>query len=434
MKGISLLFMLTCTIVCKSQTKFKELRIGDIVPNIALTFLNEKNATVNLSAYKGKLLIIDFWSIYCSPCIRALPELAKIQREGQEHVSIITIEGGSPKDRVLDFIKKQENRRTKIELPVSHILDKRFDPLYELFPVLNYGFPVEVWIDEKGILIGITSQSFVTTENIKKVILGDRSVLVQKHYQKEFDSEKAFLVNNNGGPDTSFMYRSMITRFVDSIPNSKSVSIQTTSRFKRLFFANQTIAELIKLAIYHKPDDLYNKQLELRVNDSSRYIRPTNYHDLQKHLIKNAYCYELFLPADKTMDDAFQFMLSDLERFFRVQIKVETKEINSLVLEKMTVDALRSVKQVSDYKEIDMLDSTELFVTHNSFALLTSFLNKRDYPVIIDKTGIEYPVDIQLKVAKNYKFDDLKKALNKVGIKVTNRISPQPIIVISDLK
>ena len=34
--------------------------------------------TIELSKYKGKVVILDFWATWCRPCIKEIPHLKKI--------------------------------------------------------------------------------------------------------------------------------------------------------------------------------------------------------------------------------------------------------------------------------------------------------------------------------------------------------------------
>ena len=40
-----------------------------------LTFLNEDNELLNLSDYKGNLVMLNFWATWCAPCKEEMPSL-----------------------------------------------------------------------------------------------------------------------------------------------------------------------------------------------------------------------------------------------------------------------------------------------------------------------------------------------------------------------
>jgi len=59
-----------------------------------------------LSKFEGKVVLINFWASWCSPCVTELPELAQIQKqmEGRPFV-IMAINVGEGRRRVTQFAK-----------------------------------------------------------------------------------------------------------------------------------------------------------------------------------------------------------------------------------------------------------------------------------------------------------------------------------------
>lgn len=66
--------------------------------DISLRFEKE---TVPLSAYKGKIVLMNFWAIWCAPCVKELPSLARLysdfQRDGIQVVAVAQEAGGFAK-------------------------------------------------------------------------------------------------------------------------------------------------------------------------------------------------------------------------------------------------------------------------------------------------------------------------------------------------
>lgn len=70
----------------------------------------------SLAAFKGRIVILNFWATYCIPCRKEMPDLAAIQNEFAPFgVQVIGVNTDDAEDRkkVLEFVKE-----TKINFPV----------------------------------------------------------------------------------------------------------------------------------------------------------------------------------------------------------------------------------------------------------------------------------------------------------------------------
>ena len=60
----------------------------------------------HLSEFKGKYILLDFWSQGCGPCLRSFPEIKEVAESYKEDLVIVSI-NSDPKDRWLDFIERK---------------------------------------------------------------------------------------------------------------------------------------------------------------------------------------------------------------------------------------------------------------------------------------------------------------------------------------
>ncbi len=101
--------------------------------------------SVPIGATPGKILVLDFFATWCSPCIAELPELERLRTDLQtnrdiEFVLVGTNKGGDTPERVRAFAQHRH-----ISMPVA------FDPEQRAMHALGLnGFPSLMVIDRKG--------------------------------------------------------------------------------------------------------------------------------------------------------------------------------------------------------------------------------------------------------------------------------------------
>jgi len=125
-------------------------KAGKFAPEFSLNDVNGKKVT--LSAYKGNVVILNFWATFCGPCREEMPSLNNLflsfKKEGLVVLAISTDDSEKP---VQSFIKAKA-----IAFPV--LIDKDQQVYFDRYAVL--GLPTTFIIDRDGI--------------IREKILGDR--------------------------------------------------------------------------------------------------------------------------------------------------------------------------------------------------------------------------------------------------------------------
>jgi len=83
---------------------------------VTLQILDYSGVEELIASHRGKIVVVDFWSTACPPCIKEFPELVALQaRVGKERLAAISLSldyDGSEKldeikPRVLEFLRKQ---------------------------------------------------------------------------------------------------------------------------------------------------------------------------------------------------------------------------------------------------------------------------------------------------------------------------------------
>lgn len=55
-----------------------DVRVGEPAPDIELKTLD--GATLKLSQYRGKVVVLNFWATWCPPCLAEMPSMEKLYR------------------------------------------------------------------------------------------------------------------------------------------------------------------------------------------------------------------------------------------------------------------------------------------------------------------------------------------------------------------
>jgi thiol-disulfide isomerase/thioredoxin len=72
------------------------------------SFVDADGHTLNLTAFKGKLTLVNFWATWCTPCVAELPSIDRLKRaksSGDFDVETISEDQGG-QIAVVDFFKK----------------------------------------------------------------------------------------------------------------------------------------------------------------------------------------------------------------------------------------------------------------------------------------------------------------------------------------
>jgi thiol-disulfide isomerase/thioredoxin len=89
---------------------------------------------------EGKIVVADFWAIWCAPCVKELPELAEYyeRTRARKDLLFLSLDVGDGREELREFLKKKG-----VPYPVYLA-----DPLADKHGV--FGFPTKFVIDARG--------------------------------------------------------------------------------------------------------------------------------------------------------------------------------------------------------------------------------------------------------------------------------------------
>ncbi|MED3691638.1 TlpA disulfide reductase family protein [Peribacillus butanolivorans] len=118
------------------------LKIGAAAPDFSLKTLDGKQ--VNLSDYKGKKVMLNFWATWCPPCKKEMPDMQKYSQQAGDDVVILAV-NIDPENDVQAFV---EDNGITFTIPLDSQSAKT--PVNERYKILS--IPTTYFIDSKGII------------------------------------------------------------------------------------------------------------------------------------------------------------------------------------------------------------------------------------------------------------------------------------------
>ncbi|MBT2647485.1 TlpA family protein disulfide reductase [Bacillus sp. ISL-34] len=149
--SVALLSLITVAIVQAMGNESKEndekdalggLKIGAKAPNFSLKTLDGKQ--VELSDYKGKKVMLNFWATWCPPCKKEMPDMEKYTQQAGDDVVVLAV-NIDPENDVQAFV---EDNGITFTIPLDSQSAK--NPVNERYKILS--IPTTYFIDKEGII------------------------------------------------------------------------------------------------------------------------------------------------------------------------------------------------------------------------------------------------------------------------------------------
>lgn len=384
------------------------LHIGEMVPSVSLKpIINFSARNGNLAGFKGKLLILDFWTTGCGACVAGLSKLDSLQRQFKEEIQIITVT--SQKEEVVrKFFSTGATNRPLVATLIGDTI------LRKLFP--HAAIPHLVWIDPSGKVSAFTYAEYLNADNIRSALRGDFRQLPTKNDNVQYDYHAALLkpvvpIKNDIPP-----FYSTLTRYTPGLSMMAGINSDSTAGIIRRYATNWSAVDLYLMAL-GKLVNFPRNRVILEVSNPAAYLYvPTNgyFFDWQQ---RNGLCYELRCPLSTYRQQLQTYMVQDLNRFLGTNGRMEKRLVKCFLLKKSaTGPGLSSAGGMPEIKTDH--DGTLLFLRNTTLTALIYKLNEMyGLPPIVDHTGFTANIDLTL----NMPYADisiLRKALKQYGLEL----------------
>jgi len=417
----------------KVNPPIKPLHIGQRMPEVVLTNLhNYKTSSINLADFEAKLIIIDFWATWCSPCVAMIPKMDSLQKEFKHDVQFISVSYQSEKE-VTSFMEKLEKQKN-VHYSVPYSTD---DNLLR-FMFLHKTLPHYVWISANGTVRAITELKEVTSANIDKMLNSDSFTLPEKNdITIPYDYNKPFMVDGNGGNGSGLTYHSALSGYVLGLKSYIHLERADSINVNGLMISNCPLIWLYKLAFGNGYSRFYgNSRVHLAVRHPEEFTSRLSGNAYLAWLSEPGHgvCYELRVPR-KSTKYLFPFFQQNLAMLFpQYSAKVEKRKVKCMALIRLPGDDNIKTKH-PDSTIIESVDPFGFTMQNGDLESIMSQIQLKyfQYSAIpmVNKTGYRNRVDLKIK-ANLSSIPDMNRALEPYHLAWQERIEELEMLVISD--
>lgn len=433
----ALYLMLThcITATLGQQIPVRNLSVGDTVPDVLIAKVsNHKTTEATLSDFGSKLLIIDFWATWCQPCIGMIPRMDSLQKAHAGEVQFLSVtyqdEGIS-----LPFLERYERlKQRKYDIPVI----SGDTVLSRLFP--HQTVPHYVWIDQESRTVAaITGLNEINGENIQQFLGSKKMNLAVKkdeliNYQYK-DPLLIYLVHDEQNRVREHFLE--YAYFTDYIPgfssgmNTHRNDPDTTATL-RLTIRNLWPLEYFRRAFGQGSRFLQNTSIAMEVQHPEKLTTTLSGPEFKEWLRDNSFCYELVMPRSKQREFPERFKTDVLNFFSAYEVKVEKRKVPCLVLVSIGGNDLLKTKGGKTKNDISPLGVS--FRNYTMHALIVSLSHKylKDAPVLVDESGIDFNIDMDIELLQFTDIDVLNDKIKKYGLRFVHEDREVDILVIKD--
>ena len=410
-KFLLLIYSILMYGLCYAQEAVKPLNVGDKVPEILIEhLLNYSSNKLRLADLRGKLLILDFWGVHCSSCIKEMPEMQSYQQEFKDQIQVLLVTTDSKKD--IQLLQKNSQYFSKIKLPIVY----EDTQLVKLFPYNAYG--LHVWIDKDGIVRYKTDSRSYTANDISNFIDGSKISLTERGDTTQFNKDVPIWMEGNGRQLKHLQYYSCIAGNLSNYAGAYANLLfdSATDQITGARFINYTVINIL-LEAYREWGKVSFDSIQLKLTDSTKYFPPAE-GDRYKWFLTNTSSYELRLPPYKAKD-LFSIMRQDIERYYHLTGSVRVVDSSVLIL--------------------SMADTSKFYKNHSGacekcrtilFQKLLDTLSHILKIRVVKNSTFNFPNEINMPNLTS--IEDVNLYLEGSGFKLVKKTKPITVLSITD--
>ena len=308
-------------------------KIGDKIPNFVFNYLlNKKAGSTSFSKLQGKLIVLDFGNVGCTPCVNELPAFDSLQLQFKDKVQIFWTMDWAPSSILDDFLATNKIGKSLYNLgiiPLDTTIVNYFKPFY---------IPHLVWINEQGVIIAVTEPEYLNDEGIRMALSGKRLPWPLKR-RIVYNIDQDLIIYNKenygqiGTPD--IVYHSVLTSHIgNEWDPSMNVTIDSLKQISTIHMKDYPIYKLYSMGVSAIDKELAPaSRYIIKIKDSTRIFydpKISPYRATWNE--KSTYCYELSYPSHVSQRLLSQKIISDLNMYLGLNGRIIDTVVNCWVI------------------------------------------------------------------------------------------------------
>jgi thiol-disulfide isomerase/thioredoxin len=428
---LRLTYLLFIAVTLFQHTRAQSVYPGDKWPDLEFKEIkNYHQPTLRLSDFKGKALLLSFWSHSCAPCIEAFPHLDSMQERFKDRLQVIVIN-----PETADSTRKFFQRKNKLPQPKIIPMVTGEKVLAKTVNVLG-----DLWFDSARIFRFATESQNVTVENMQMFLNGIPLPFKKRLKLTEFDTNTPLIAEGGGRWLDSIGFYSYFFHHAFEIPQLYNMEPGRGWPANQLRLTS-TIPELYQLAFNEKDKyDFTNATTEIRVKDSSLFFPPKGNLEVYVNWAnEHIYTYDSRVPPSLA-GGIYQLMQQSLPFRFGAKAEVQLLERDCWVLEALDSLVFKSQNgppynsRDRARKDTDSLVRLQHWPMDRVFSTIKHYLLQFSPQPLINQLTYSGPMNfsMHLNILFSGRIDLFKEVLRKNGLLIRQEKIKVPVLVITE--
>jgi len=415
--------------------------VGQPMPDLTIRniqYFPKKEAS--LREFRGKWLLLDFWDVHCGACVASFPVTNDIQTKLGDKVQVMLVGVQDEENKIQPlYAKFREKHHLVMPCAFDSMLTNRLD---------IGAVPHLVLIDDKGVVQCITS--IMNAADIQGFLDGKPPVLPRSYRRAhddnpemadgpaKYDFQKPFLVYGNGGRDTDYLFRSVLSAW------SREKNEQFISNGGISDGPDKGVFQVLGAPLEWLFNYAYLGTYEVENSDTARYgkycdkpilkIQDPSRFKFSFKTSSNLFSYSLTVPPSSATKELMEkAMQRDLETYFGYSAALEDQKCTywKLVAKK---DAKEGIHSKGGPGRMEGSAAAGYNVQNYPFVELIKWLRLyNNGKIFLDETGIapKERVDLNLDCIPS-DLEEVAKSLQAYGLDLVKTEKFMKVVVIRD--